>query len=114
MLELCLSPLSLRVLHTDAGTTDVCYIRRCLAQLALDPIDDIYFVVAFLDETAFAQKYPRYRLQPHMLGVLLVSYCSAGNGGASALSRTPPPPPPLPLTSCRDWACLYQNMQPKT
>ncbi len=64
-------------------------MRRCLARLALDATDDIYFVVAFLDETAFAQKYPSYRIRPHMLGVVLVSYCSAGDGGALAIPCHP-------------------------
>lgn len=68
---------------------------RCLAQLALDTSDDIYFVVAFLDEIAFVQKYPRYRIRPHMLGVVLVSYCSAGDGGALATLCHYPPPPAL-------------------
>ena len=69
---------------------------RCLAQLSLDATDDIYFVVAFLDETAFAQKYPSYHIRPHMLGVVLVSYCSAGDGGALAILCHPPAP-----TRCR-------------
>jgi len=58
--------------------------HRCLASLALDPTDDMYFLVAFFDETAFAQKNPSFHIRRRTLGVVLVSYCSAGDGGALA------------------------------
>ena len=60
------------------------HAHRCLASLALDPTDDMYFLVAFFDETAFARKYPSFHIRRRTLGVVLVSYCSAGDGGASA------------------------------
>ena len=79
------------VWQAGTGFGEMHHVRRCLAQLALDPTDDIYFVVAFLDDRAFAQQYPGHRIRPHMLGVALVSYCSAGDGGALAvLCHTPP------------------------
>ena len=55
---------------------------RCTATVALEPSDDMYMVIAFFDETAFAQQHPDYRIRPRTLGVVLVTYCSAGDGGA--------------------------------
>lgn len=55
---------------------------RCMETVALEPSDDMYMVIAFFDETAFAQQYPDYRIRPRTLGVALITYCSAGDGGA--------------------------------
>ena len=41
----------------------------------------MYMVIAFFDETGFAKQHRNYRVRPQTLGVVLVSYCSAGKGG---------------------------------
>ena len=68
--------------------------HRCLASLALAPTDDMYFLVAFFDETAFAQKNPSFHIRRRTVGVVLVSYCSAGDGGALAQQ------PLMPFVNC--------------
>ncbi|CAK0784006.1 hypothetical protein CVIRNUC_007209 [Coccomyxa viridis] len=55
--------------------------NECAASLALEASDDMYMVIAFFDEVGFAKQHRNYRMRPQTLGVVLVSYCSAGDGG---------------------------------
>ena len=41
----------------------------------------MYMVIAFFDEVGFAKQHRNLRIRPQTLGVVLVSYCSAGDGG---------------------------------
>lgn len=70
-------------LHSH-GSCTMCLTQsmcRCAASLALEASDDMYMVIAFFDEVGFAKQHRNYRMRPQTLGVVLVSYCSAGDGG---------------------------------
>lgn len=38
-------------------------------------------LVAFFDEAGFSKQYPNFRIRPGTVGVILVTYCSSGDGG---------------------------------
>ena len=67
--------------HGSCTTCLTASMCRCAASLALEASDDMYMVIAFFDEIGFAKQHRNYRIRPQTLGAVLVSYCSAGDGG---------------------------------